>query len=134
MVVTGMFLALVFPHFLKSLLDNAKNALFRVPAFVIGLARRLAEQQGYGFLNTGNRVYRKLASAYCLYHFAVEHQVLHIGGWYNDTLSARKPALKLAGCEKAFNFLIHTADGLNFAKLVDRPRDRQILSYRNPGE
>ncbi len=104
MVVTSMFLALVFPHFLKSLLDNAKNALLRVPAFFIGLAGRLAEQQGYRFLDTGNRVYSKLASAHCLYHLAVQHQILHIGGWYNDTLGARQPALKLAGCEKAFTF------------------------------
>jgi hypothetical protein len=42
-IVSGMFLPFMFPHFFKSLLDNAKNALLGVPAFVIGLAGRLAK-------------------------------------------------------------------------------------------
>ena len=73
MVITGVFLTLVFPHFFKSLLDNAKNALFGVPAFVIGLARRLAKQQGDSLFNPGHRIHRKASLPCGLNNLAVVH-------------------------------------------------------------
>src|SRR5690606_1966178 len=52
MIVPGMFLPLVLTHFFEPLLDNAKNTLLRVPAFIIGLAGRFAQQQCNSLLHT----------------------------------------------------------------------------------
>ena len=108
----------MFPHFLKPLLNNAKNTLPGIPAFVIRLAGGLTQQQSNGLFHPAYRVNRKLAIARSLHHFTVEHQVLHVGFRNDHTLGAGQTTLELAGGKEAFNFLVHTANGLHLAKLV----------------
>jgi hypothetical protein len=43
MIVPGVLLPLMLAHFFEPLLNNAKNTLLGVPAFLIGFARRLAQ-------------------------------------------------------------------------------------------
>lgn len=64
---------------------------------------------------------------------ASEHEVLDVLVGYDHSLLSREPA-DLAGVEKPLDFLIHAADRLNDAKLIDRTCDRNILSQGNAGK
>lgn len=61
-----------------------------------------------------------------------EHEMLDVARRNQNPLSAGKPPA-LAGVEKPFDFLVHPADGLNSAQIVDRSGNRQGLFERNLG-
>ena len=129
-----MLLTLMLAHFFQTLLDNAKNALLRVPAFVISLACRFTEQQRNRFLGTADRMHGKLSIANSLDNLLLKHQVLDVGGGYDHPLGASEFPGQPASAEKAFNLLVHATNGLNLSELVHRPGNRQVLPDRQAGQ
>ena len=114
--------------FLKALLHHIVDGSFRkAPAF-IGLARRDPGQQLNTVVDVVNRINRKLPVLNRFQHVFAQHQIDDIGARNNHALFAGQPVV-FADLEKALNFLVNAADGLNLAKLDDRLGNLLLLLF-----
>jgi hypothetical protein len=68
----------------------------------------------------------KLSLCDSIHHVLAEHQMMTVATGNQGALCAVQ-ALGFAGAKEAFDFFVHATHGQNFAVLIDRTRDRNIL-------
>ena len=90
-------------------------------------------EQVYALLDGMNRPDVELPGLDCLDHLIAQHQIAHVAKRDDDALLAGQP-FGLAGQVEALDLLVHTADSLDLASLVDRARQGAILAQRDAGD
>ena len=81
-------------------------------------------------VNLADRPDVELSQANRFDNIVTQNEMLYIGSGDANALVTRKP-LFTADIEKAFDFFIHAANGLDFSSLIDGTGQRQILSQRS---
>src|SRR5215471_4492983 len=81
----------------------------------------------------GDEVYMETPCTDRLNHVMAQHQVTNIGLENQHPLLTAQAVLH-AYVEKAFDFLIDSANGLDLAPLIHRASDSQILPQRQVGQ
>jgi hypothetical protein len=80
-----------------------------------------------------HRVDVELAGLYCRDHFIREVELLGVGAWQQNALLSGE-TVDLAHPEEALNLLVHAANGLHIAELVDRTGHGEVLIDGLAGE